>query len=119
MLAKIAISSIVLGVWAYKTDANNLSHSNAKEIDDYMFELNDIFHALTFDKVGEYVFRMSEVMGELDNMDYDKTVNHFTVLVTDVDMDGTLEINTVSGTENAVVSIADGGFDVRSCVFSY
>ena len=85
---------------------------HAENADFDKFSFNDIFHALTFDKVGEYVFRMSEVMGELDNMDYDKTVNHFIVLVTDADMDGTLEINTVSGTENAVVSIVDGGFDV-------
>ena len=45
-------------------------------------------------------------------MDYDKTVNHFTVKVTDVDMDGKLEINTASGTENAAVTKTNDGYAV-------
>ena len=76
------------------------------------FDFSDVFRALTFDKVGTYTFRMSEIVGTLENVDYDKTVNHFTVKVTDVDMDGKLEINTASGTENAAVTKTNDGYAV-------
>lgn len=83
------------------------------ENDDFSkFDFSDVFRALTFDKVGTYTFRMSEIVGTLENVDYDKTVNHFTVKVTDVDMDGKLEINTASGTENAAVTKTNDGYAV-------
>lgn len=67
------------------------------------FNFNDIFHTLTFDKVGTYSFRMTEVIGNLENIDYDKSINTFTLVVTDADMDGALEINTVTAAQNATV----------------
>lgn len=75
------------------------------------FDFSDFIQPLTFDKVGIYTFRMSEIVGDID-VDYDKTVNHFTVKVTDVDMDGKLEISTASGTENAKVTEANGNYIV-------
>lgn len=85
---------------------------DAQNADFNEFDFNEIFQALTFDKVGTYTFRMSEVIGNLENVDYDKTLNHFTVLVTDVDMDGKLEIHTVAGTENAKVTEMNGAYAV-------
>ena len=85
---------------------------DAENTDFNKFDFSDVFQALTFDKVGTYTFRMSEVIGTLENVDYDKTVNHFTVKVTDVDMDGKLEINTASGTENAGVTKTNDGYAV-------
>ena len=85
---------------------------DAENADFNKFNFNGVFQALTFDKVGTYTFRMSEIVGNLEDVDYDETLNHFTVLVTDVDMDGKLEINTVSGTENAAVTKTDGGYAV-------
>ena len=76
------------------------------------FDFSDVFQTLTFDKVGTYTFRMSEAVGTLENVDYDKTVNHFSVKVTDVNMDGKLEINTVSGTENIAVTNENGTYAV-------
>ncbi len=76
------------------------------------FDFNDTVQSLTFDKVGVYEFRMSEVIGELENVDYDKSVNTFAIRVTDVDMDGRLEINTVSAAVNAKVDEADGNYYV-------
>lgn len=93
-----------LGEQTVTYDADNTDFSK--------FDFSDVFKALTFDKVGTYTFRMSEVIGTLENVDYDKTVNHFTVKVTDVDMDGKLEINTVAGTENAAVSKTNGSYAV-------
>ena len=76
------------------------------------FDFTGIFSNVTFDAVGTYTFRMSEVIGTLENVDYDKTVKVFTVKVTDVDMDGKLEINTVSGTENVTVTEDNGEYNV-------
>ena len=55
-------------------------------------------------KVGSYTFRMTEIVGNLENIDYDKSVNTFTIKVTDLDMDGKLEIHTVTATQNAKVT---------------
>ena len=85
---------------------------NAENADFSKFDFSDVFQALTFDKVGTYTFRMSEIKGTLEDVDYDETVNHFTVKVTDVDMDGKLEINTASGTENAAVTKTNDGYAV-------
>ena len=93
-----------LGEQTVTYDAENANFSK--------FDFSDVFQALTFDKVGTYTFRMSEIVGTLENVDYDKTVNHFTVKVTDVDMDGKLEINTASGTENAAVTKTNDGYAV-------
>ena len=76
------------------------------------FDFTDVLGSVTFGAVGTYTFRMSEVIGTLENVDYDKTVKVFTVKVTDVDMDGKLEVNTVSGTENATVTEENGEYTV-------
>ena len=76
------------------------------------FDFSSVFKTLTFDKVGIYSFRMSEIKGALEDVFYDETVNHFTVKVTDVDMDGKLEINTVEGAENAAVTKTNDGYAV-------
>lgn len=84
---------------------------SADNADFNKFDFSDLIQSLTFDKVGIYTFRMSEIVGDID-VDYDKTVNHFTVKVTDVDMDGKLEISTVAGTENAKVTGENGNYTV-------
>lgn len=76
------------------------------------FDFSDIFANVTFSTVGDYQFRMTEVIGALENVDYDKTVKVFTVKVTDVDMDGKLEVNTVLGTENTTVTEENGEYSV-------
>lgn len=76
------------------------------------FDFSDVIKTVTFNSVGTYTFRISEVVGDLQNIDYDKTVNHFAIKVTDVDMDGKLEINTVAGTENANVTEKNGVYGV-------
>lgn len=65
------------------------------------FEFTDLLSAQTFDSVGEHLFRISEVKGELDRVDYDETVNEFKVIVSDADMDGYLEIKKVSASQKA------------------
>ena len=76
------------------------------------FDFSDLVQALTFDKVGTYSFRMTEVVDNLENVDYDKSVNTFAIKVTDVDMDGKLEVSNVTAAQNAKVTEADGKYKV-------
>lgn len=85
----------VLGSQTIKYDAANADFNR--------FDFAELIESIQFEKVGSYHFRMSEVIGNDDNMDYDETVNHFTVRVTDVDMDGKLEIDSVDGAQNVTV----------------
>ena len=72
------------------------------------FDFSALVQELVFDKVGTYHFRLTEVVGNLENVDYDKSVNTFAIQVTDVDMDGKLEISTVTAAQNAKVTEQDG-----------
>ena len=93
-----------LGTKTVRYSANNPSFSS--------FDFSDLLQALTFDKVGVYSFRMTEIAQSLENVDYDKSVNTFNIRVTDVDMDGKLEIDTVTATQNAKVTEVDGRYNV-------
>lgn len=95
---------VLLGTKTITYDAENAAFNT--------FDFSDLMQNLTFDKVGTYTFRMSEVVGNLENVDYDKTVNKFAVEVTDIDMDGKLEVGDVTGTQNAVVTKDNGKFNV-------
>ncbi|MBQ8288417.1 MAG: hypothetical protein IJX76_06565 [Clostridia bacterium] len=76
------------------------------------FDFTEALAEIEFAAIGTYVFRMSEVEGDLDRVDYDETVNYFNVIVTDADMDGKLEISGVSASQNATVTEADGTYTV-------
>ncbi len=80
---------------------------DAENADFNKFDFSDLVQALTFDTVGTYAFRISEVVGNLENVDYDKTVNSFTIKVGDADMDGKLEVQDVTGAQNAAVTKDD------------
>ena len=68
------------------------------------FNFTDVIRSLNFEKIGSYDFRITEVIGNLQDIAYDKTANTFTVNVTDIDMDGKLEINNITATENTTVT---------------
>lgn len=89
---------------------------DANKKDYNTFEFTDIIKNLSFDKVGIYEFRISEVVGSLENVDYDKTINRFTIKVTDVDMDGQLEVNAVTGYGNSKVTEKD---DIHMLVVTF
>ena len=76
------------------------------------FDFTNTVQTLSFDKVGVYEFRITEVVGNLENLDYDKSINTFAIRVTDVDMDGKLEINTVTAAQNAKVTETEGDYKV-------
>ncbi|MBQ8381717.1 MAG: hypothetical protein IJX47_00765 [Clostridia bacterium] len=76
------------------------------------FDFTEALAEVEFTAIGTYVFRMSEIEGDLDRVDYDETVNYFNVTVTDTDMDGKLEISGVTASQNATVTETDGVYTV-------
>ncbi|MEE0929845.1 MAG: FctA domain-containing protein [Acutalibacteraceae bacterium] len=68
------------------------------------FDFNNIVKSLEFNKIGTYSFRLSEVVGSIENMNYDKTINYFNIIVSDNDMDGKLEIQNVTASGNVTVT---------------
>lgn len=76
------------------------------------FDFTDLVESLTFDKIGIYSFRMTEIVGDFESIDYDQSVNTFAIKITDMDMDGKLEINTVTAAQNATVKETDGKYSV-------
>ena len=76
------------------------------------FDFNDLVHILTFDEVGTNEFRMTQLIGNLENVVYDKSVNNFTVEITDKDMDGALEIGSVVGDSNTNIVKENGVYTI-------
>ncbi|MBQ6829691.1 MAG: hypothetical protein IJO59_01050 [Clostridia bacterium] len=66
------------------------------------FAFDDLLHGLSFDKIGTYSFRITEAIGALENMTYDPTVYTFALSVTDADMDGKLEVGSVTADQTTV-----------------
>lgn len=68
------------------------------------FDFTELIRSFTFDKAGTYSFRVSEVEGTIGGLTYDKAESKFEILVGDVDMDGYLEIQSVTTTsENTAI----------------
>ena len=84
----VVLEQLTDGVWTklgeQKIDVGNKT-----------FELSALMDGVTFDEVGEYEFRVRELVGDLPDMDYDEEPKTFTAVVTDEDMDGRLEVGFV------------------------
>lgn len=76
------------------------------------FDLSELLHSVSFDTIGNYTFRITEAPGKLENIDYDSSQKTFTVKVNDADMDGKLEIESVTADENCEISEKDGKYTV-------
>ena len=68
------------------------------------FSFTELVQGITYSSAGEYSFRVSEVEGTVGGITYDKVVSYFDVTVGDADMNGSLEIQNVTGYQNAVAS---------------
>ncbi|MBQ7836702.1 MAG: hypothetical protein IJ389_05555 [Clostridia bacterium] len=77
---------------------------DAENTDFNKFDFSDTIHSLEFSEAGTYSFRVSEIEGALDEIDYDKSVNHFNVVVGDPDMDGELDVVDVVVAQNITVT---------------
>jgi len=85
---------------------------SSDNIDFNKYNFNEIINNFEFKNVGIYKFRLSEVLGNLENVDYDKTINNFEVVITDETMDGNLEINEIKVYQNITVSKEDNIFNL-------
>ena len=65
------------------------------------FSFTETLNALRLDAAGVYTFRLTEVIGDLPDIVYDKTVNYIDAVVGDRDMDGRLELQNLVLPENA------------------
>ncbi len=77
------------------------------------FDFTKAISKLTFGEVGEYDFRMTEEKGELKGLVYDTTINSFSIVVTDKDMDGNLEISDIKNSEHTTSTKYKNGFSIN------
>ena len=95
----------VISVKEIKYDKDNIEFNK--------FDFSDIIKKFSFNKVKEYKFRISEVIGNLDNVDYDKTINDFKIIISDKLMDGVLEIDDIVGYQNINVSKNNDKYNIE------
>ena len=99
------------GKW---TDLATKSITYSSENKDFnQFDFNDLMDETSFDGVGCYEFRLLEVKGSLGGMVYDESSKDFSIIVTDFDMDGSLEISDVKSVQNVSVEKTNGNFDLH------
>lgn len=67
------------------------------------FDLTRMVQDVDYDQIGTYSFRVSEIEGDIGGITYDELISYFDVQVSDVDMDGYLELSQVTGTAGAEV----------------
>ena len=65
------------------------------------FDLTQLVQSVDYNQVGTYSFRVSEVEGVIGGITYDELISYFDVQVSDVNMDGYLEVSHVVGTAGA------------------
>ena len=68
------------------------------------FDFNEAIQAMEFADIGTYAFRLSETDGNTGGFDYSAVKGYFDVTVGDADMDGSLEIQSVTAGQNASVT---------------
>lgn len=78
------------------TGAVTHSLDEAGEPAPHTFDLSALLQGVSFDKAGTYSFRVTEVEGIAGGVTYDKAESYFDVLVGDADMDGYLELQSVT-----------------------
>lgn len=94
-----------IGTTTVTYDANNKNFNQ--------FDFSSIFHNMEFDQLGTYSFRISEVKGKIENITYDETVHNVSVVINDKDMDGKMELESVTLNDQLVLPDAQTGkYDV-------
>ena len=70
------------------------------------FDFTELIRRYNFANAGSYSFRISEIEGSIGGVTYDKAESKFDVLVGDVEMDGYLEIQSI--TTSSANTIVEG-----------
>lgn len=83
------------------------------------FDFSSAMEHYTVASIGVYYFRMTEILLDQEHHEYDGTVNPFEVHIEDEDMDGHLEIYTVTTAENGEVTVNDGIYLVNVSFYDF
>ena len=81
------------GNW-YTVAVENAVYGDGEDYNKISF--SEMLQSIQLPTVGDWVFRITETVGDLENMIYDSSVKTFTITVGDADMDGYLEIQKVT-----------------------
>ena len=76
------------------------------------FNFTEEIQKVEYDTIGTYYYRISEVIGTDNNIDYDQNINYFSIEVTDDDMNGKLEITKVEGHQNIEVNKDNNNYNI-------
>ena len=76
------------------------AEGTAVDPDFNQFDFTESIQDFAFDQVGTYFFRVKEMQGTIGGITYDKTEGYFDVIVGDGDMDGYLEIQSITSSSN-------------------
>lgn len=68
------------------------------------FNFNEEIQKVEYDTIGTYYYRISEIIGTDNNIDYDQNINYFSIEITDDDMNGKLELTNIEGHQNITVN---------------
>lgn len=68
--------------------------------EDKTFDFTSEFQSIDFEEIGTYKFRVIEDEGSIGGITYDTCVSNFDVVVSDEDMDGSLEIKKITSTSD-------------------
>lgn len=68
------------------------------------FNFTEEIQKVEYDTIGTYYYRISEIIGTDNNIDYDQNINYFSIEITDDDMNGKLELTNIEGHQNITVN---------------
>ncbi len=97
------------GVWEWQDKGTEQVVSYAAVNGQKEFSFGTVLNGEVYTEIGDYYYRVTEIVGTDSNIIYDTNVHSFTVHVTDTDMDGNLEISATNGittTRPGVVTIS-------------
>ena len=76
------------------------------------FNFTEEIQKVEYDTIGTYYYRISEIQGTDNNIDYDKNINYFSIEITDDDMNGKLEITNVSAHQNITLNKTNNNYNL-------
>lgn len=87
--------------------------------EDKTFDFTQALQSMSFEDIGTYPFRVSEDKGYIGGVTYDTTVSYFDVVVSDDEMDGKLDITSVTTTSSKVTVKKDETTGAYSIDFEF
>lgn len=102
----------VNGTW-FELGTDTITYDSTNP-DSKKFDLSSYLNGQVLQNVGEYNFRLTEVIEETKEItDYDNSTKKFTIIVTDNDMDGKLEISDITTNEYIELTKEDDSYKLN------